>query len=61
MFHFLKRKLRYYYISPLDILLDKHRKSRIPSPSQQYEIDRHALISKYRDSHPDYLTKTENN
>jgi hypothetical protein len=50
MFHFFKRKLRYYYISPLDKALDHYRKNNTKTESQQSEIRKHQAIFQKRDA-----------
>lgn len=56
MFHFFKRKLRRYYISPLDRTLDTFRRQTEKTLSQQYEIQKHARIARLRDKKPLYHT-----
>lgn len=55
------RKLRYYYISPLDKAMDKYRKTLPLTPSQQSEVKKHTRIAKLRDSHPDYPSTSSEN
>lgn len=50
MFHFLKRKLRIYFISPLDKSLDNYRKTHAKTASQKSEIAKHAKVFKQRDA-----------
>lgn len=54
---YIFRKLRYYYISPLDRSLDELRKNLPKSKSQLAEIRKHARISKLRDIQSDYPSK----
>ncbi|MEC7030626.1 MAG: CBU_0585 family protein [Pseudomonadota bacterium] len=50
MFHFFKRKLRHYYISPLDKALDTYRQNNPKTRSQQSEIRKHSAVFKNRDA-----------
>ena len=50
MFHFFKRKLRYYYISPLDKALDQFRQANTKTASQESEIRKHQDLFKKRDA-----------
>ena len=56
MFHLLKRKLRYYFISPLDQTLDTFRKNNPKTASQQSEITKYQKISAQRDAKPNVMS-----
>ncbi|WP_425248421.1 CBU_0585 family protein [Candidatus Synchoanobacter obligatus] len=49
MFHFFKRNLRHYYVSPLDLALSSLRKKRPQTPSQKYESEKHLKVMQLRD------------
>ena len=49
MFHFFKRKLTYYYVSPLDRALDQFRQKRKRTQSQTSEHKKHSQIMQKRD------------
>ena len=52
MFHYFKRKLIYYFVSPLDKGLDKTRQTNKRTDSQKSEYKEYQRIFRMRDQAP---------